>query len=101
MSEPVAPNARTFLTPFRLTLAIASLPSSFDPESVLSCAPVCPNASASPLTVALARFEILLLFAFSAASRAAPAHAHCPRVPSAHAPAPPLTHGVALRQSWQ
>jgi hypothetical protein len=39
-SEPVAPNARMFLTLLRLTLVIASLPSSFEPDSVLSCAPV-------------------------------------------------------------
>src|ERR1700722_478723 len=99
--EPVAPNALTFLTPFRLTLVIASLPSSFTPESVLSCAPVCPNASASPLTVPPARFDILLPFALRAASRAAPAHAHCPRVPRAKAPCPPFPHGTALLQSLQ
>src|SRR5260221_12373601 len=100
-SEPVPPNARTFLAPLMLTFVLGSLPSNFEPDSVLSCAPVCPNASASPLTVPLPRFDTLLPLALSAASRAAPAHAHCPRVPSAHAPAPPLTHGVALLQSLQ
>src|SRR5260370_38048189 len=100
-SEPVVPNALTFLTPLTLTFEIASLPSSLDPDNVLSCAPVCPNASASPLTVPPARFDTLLPLALSAASRAAPAQLHCPRVPSAHAPVPPLTHGVALLQSLQ
>ena len=71
-SEPVA-HASTFLTPFRLTFVIASLPSSFEPDKVLSCAPVCPNASASPLTVPPARFDTLLPFALRAASRATPA----------------------------